>query len=194
MNQRSSAPYDDCLDEINVRSGADDNRNCVSATRRCTANTHTCVFAPMRILYSFAQCPAKEQMDELDPVFSRVASYFGLLSEPIRLRIVHAICLEEKSVNEIAASTGASQTATSRHLSRMLAGGAVARRRQGNQTFYRVADTTLLELCREVCGRIAAEIDEQQPLRKDLLGLLPRRSGTMVRGGARHERKVNKRG
>ena len=76
----------------------------------------------------------------------------------------------------------------------MLAGGAVARRRQGNQTFYRVADQTLIELCRDVCGRIAAEIDEQQPLRKDLLRLLPRRAGTAVRGAASRERKVPKRG
>lgn len=40
-------------------------------------------------------------MDELDGVFEAVASYFSVMSEPMRLRILHAICRDEKSVNEI---------------------------------------------------------------------------------------------
>ena len=132
-------------------------------------------------------------MDELDPVFARVAAYFSLLSEPIRLRIVHAICVEEKSVNEIAASTGATQTVASRHLNRMLASGAVSRRREGNQAYYRVADQNLVELCRGVCVRIAAEIDDQQPLRKDLLRLIPKRAGTVARSPDPGQRRASKR-
>ncbi|MFS8085352.1 MAG: ArsR/SmtB family transcription factor [Acidobacteriota bacterium] len=112
-------------------------------------------------------------MEELDPVFDRVAAYFGLLSEPMRLKIMHTICLEEKSVTEIMDAIGATQTSVSRHLNRMHAAGALARRRAGNQVYYKVADVTLVDLCRDVCVRIAAEIDEQQPLREDLLQLLP---------------------
>ena len=112
-------------------------------------------------------------MEELDPVFNRVAAYFGLLAEPMRLKIVHAICLAEKSVSEIVEVTGATQTSVSRHLNRMHAAGAVARRREGNQVYYRVADANLVDLCRNVCVRIAAEIDEQQPMRKGLMRLIP---------------------
>lgn len=112
-------------------------------------------------------------MEELDPVFNRVAAYFGLLSEPMRLKIVHAICLKEKSVSEIVQVTGATQTSVSRHLNRMHAAGAVARRREGNQVYYRVADANLVDLCRNVCLRIAAEIDDQQPMRKGLMRLIP---------------------
>ncbi len=112
-------------------------------------------------------------MDELDPVFNRVAAYFGLLSEPMRLKIMHAVCMEEKSVSDIVAATGATQTNVSRHLHRMHQAGAVSRRKDGNQVYYQVADPTLVDLCRNVCIRIAAEIDEQQPMRDNLLQLLP---------------------
>lgn len=112
-------------------------------------------------------------MEELDPVFNRVAAYFGLLSEPMRLKIMHAVCMEEKSVTDIVAATGATQTNVSRHLHRMHQAGAVSRRKDGNQVYYKVADQALVDLCRNVCIRIAAEIDEQQPMRENLLHLLP---------------------
>ena len=120
-------------------------------------------------------------MEELDPVFNRVAAYFRVLSEPMRLRIMHAICQEEKTVSQIVEATGATQTNVSRHLSRMFESGAFARRKDGNLVYYRVADPELVELCRSVCIRIAAEIEEQQPLRKDLLQLLPKPAPTRKR-------------
>ena len=128
-------------------------------------------------------------MDELDAVFNRVAAYFGLLSEPIRLKIVHAICLEDKSVSQIVTATGATQTNISRHLNRMYAAGALARRKDGTQVYYSVADPSLIELCRSVCVRLAAEIDGQQPLRRDLLKLIPAGAGH-----ARGARAANTRG
>ncbi len=112
-------------------------------------------------------------MEELERVFARVAAYFGLLSEPMRLKIMHVICTEEKSVSDIVAATGATQTNISRHLNRMHAAGALARRKDGNLVYYKVADAGLVELCRNVCVRIAAEIDEQRPLRENLLHLIP---------------------
>jgi hypothetical protein len=92
----------------------------------------------------------------------------------MRLKIMHAICLEEKTVGEIVAATAATQTNVSRHLNRMHAAGA-RRTAQGlaTRSTYRVADPTLVEMCRDVCVRIAAEIDLQQPLRRDLLQLIP---------------------
>ena len=46
-------------------------------------------------------------MDSLGQVFEAVSNYFALLSEPVRLRILHSICREEKSVSQIVAETGA---------------------------------------------------------------------------------------
>ena len=114
-------------------------------------------------------------MEELDPVFDRVAAYFRVLSEPMRLRIMHVVCQDERTVSQIVELTGATQTNVSRHLNQMHAAGALARRKDGNLVYYRVSDPELVELCRSVCVRIAAEIEEQQPLRADLLQLLPKR-------------------
>jgi DNA-binding transcriptional ArsR family regulator len=107
--------------------------------------------------------------DELAPVFAAVAQYFGLLAEPTRLKIMHTICQEERSVSAIVAATGATQTNVSRHLALMLQAGVVSRRRDGNTAYYRVADADFVEICRTVCVRIAGRIEEQKPLRRDLL-------------------------
>ena len=112
-------------------------------------------------------------MDELDPVFDAVAAYFSVLSEPTRLKIMHAVCKGEKTVSQIVADTGATQTNISRHLGLMHRHGVLARRREGTQVIYRVADPTMVDLCRSVCNRIAGTLDERRPLRRQFLKLLP---------------------
>jgi len=112
-------------------------------------------------------------MDELDPVFDAVAAYFSVLSEPIRLRIVHAVCEREKPVSQIVEEIGATQTNVSRHLSLMFRSGVLSRRKDGNQVYYRVADAAMVEICRNVCNQIAGRMDEKKPLRRGLLRLLP---------------------
>lgn len=112
-------------------------------------------------------------MDELDPVFDAVASYFSVLSEPTRLRIMHAICETEKPVSQIVEEIGSTQTNVSRHLSLMFRAGVLGRRKEGNQVYYRVADDAMVEICRTVCNRIAGQMDDRKPLRRELLRLLP---------------------
>ena len=112
-------------------------------------------------------------MDELDPVFDAVAAYFSVLSEPTRLKIMHAVCDHEQSVSQIVAATGSTQTNISRHLGLMHRHGVLVRRRDGNQIYYRVTDQTMIDLCRSVCNRIATTIDDHRPLKKQLLKLLP---------------------
>jgi DNA-binding transcriptional ArsR family regulator len=123
-------------------------------------------------------------MEELNRVFESVASYFGLLSEPTRLRILHAICNTERSVSEIVEAVGASQTNVSRHLNQMYRAGVVGRRRDGNTVHYKVIDENFVEICRTVCVQIASRIDDNRPLRKGLLGLMPE-AGKRVRGRIR---------
>ena len=108
-------------------------------------------------------------------VFDVVASYFSLLSEPMRLRIMHAVCEQEKTVSQIVSELGATQTNVSRHLSLMHRSGVLARRKEGNQVHYRAADAAMVEICRSVCDRIASQMDAKRPLRRELLRLMPRR-------------------
>lgn len=107
--------------------------------------------------------------DELGPVFDAVAAYFGLLAEPTRLAILHAICNDELSVSAIVEATGATQTNVSRHLGLLHGAGVVSRRREGNTVHYRVVDPVFVDICRNVCVRIAGRIDAQSPLAGELL-------------------------
>ena len=113
--------------------------------------------------------------EELDRVFGAVAAYYSVMSEPTRLKILNAICKDEKSVSEIVQEVGATQTNVSRHLGLMYRSGVVERRKEANQVFYRIADPAMMEICRTVCLQIAGQIDEREPLRKDLLKLAPQR-------------------
>jgi DNA-binding transcriptional ArsR family regulator len=98
-------------------------------------------------------------VDELAGVFEAVSRYFSILSEPLRVRIVHAICQQERTVSDIVQSTGATQTTVSRHLALMYREGVVARRREGGFVYYTVSDDALAEICRTVCVHIASRDD-----------------------------------
>ncbi|MFP5411809.1 MAG: ArsR/SmtB family transcription factor, partial [Gammaproteobacteria bacterium] len=99
-------------------------------------------------------------MDELGQVCEAVSRYFTLLSEPMRVRILHAICQQEKTVSEIVAETGATQTNVSRHLSTMHRAGVLTRRKDGNFIYYGVGDSALTEICRTVCVHIASRDED----------------------------------
>ncbi|AUN95459.1 ArsR/SmtB family transcription factor [Pseudazoarcus pumilus] len=104
-------------------------------------------------------------MDELSKVFESVADYFGLLAEPARLRILHALCEVELPVSEIVDKSGLTQANTSRHLNMLYRAGIVDRRREGSQVFYRIVDPNFKDMCRTVCVTIAARADMNQPQR-----------------------------
>ena len=112
-------------------------------------------------------------MEHLNEAFDAVAAYFRVLSEPARLRIMHALCDAEKTVSQIVDETGATQTSVSRHLGIMHRSGVLTRRKVGNLVYYRTADSAMVELCRGVCKSISEKMDEKKPLSRDLLRLLP---------------------
>lgn len=88
-------------------------------------------------------------------LLEEAARRFALLGDPSRLRILSLIHnREEITPGAIAAATGLSLTNVSQHLSRMMAAGLVARRRDGLNAFYSIADPTLLQLCDLVCASV----------------------------------------
>ena len=112
---------------------------------------------------------SSREAEELDEVFESAARYFALLAEPMRLRILHAICNDERSVSSIVAATGATQTNVSRHLALMHQAGVVARRRDGSTVLYRLLDPEFAQICRTMCVRIAGRIEADEPLKQELL-------------------------
>ena len=79
----------------------------------------------------------------------KLADRFKLLSETSRLRILQAICREERSVSEICACTKLNQANVSKHLQLLKSSGIVACRRVGICRYYRIIDLDLLDLCNQ---------------------------------------------
>jgi len=104
-------------------------------------------------------------VDDMHEVFESVARYFSVLGEPTRLRILHALCQQEKCVNEIIKVTALAQANVSRHLGLMYQAGMLSRRREGTQVFYKVADRLFIELCRTVSMQIALRMGHDNPAR-----------------------------
>ena len=99
---------------------------------------------------------------QMEKVFSKVAEYFSVLSEPSRLRIMYAICSGEKSVSEVVEMCGSSQANVSRHLATLHEAGILSRKKVGTTVFYAIHDEASLELCQSVCARIANELFPQK--------------------------------
>jgi DNA-binding transcriptional ArsR family regulator len=95
---------------------------------------------------------------EMEQVFTRVAEYFSVLSEPSRLRIMYAVCSGEKSVSEVVELCGSSQANVSRHLAALHKSGILMRRKEGVTVFYSIADNSTVEMCQTVCTKIAESL------------------------------------
>jgi DNA-binding transcriptional ArsR family regulator len=76
-----------------------------------------------------------------------VALRFRLLGEPMRLRILQAVCRQPRTVSEIVAAVGATQANVSKHLLLLAGAGILARLRDGQHVCYRMNDPLALKLC-----------------------------------------------
>ncbi len=104
---------------------------------------------------------AADQVDA-ERVFVSAAELFGVLATPLRLRIINAICDQEKSVGDIMEAVNSTQPNVSQHLKVLYQAGIVAKRRVGNQVYYRVQSERAVQLCRTVCTQIAIELDDPE--------------------------------
>jgi len=94
-----------------------------------------------------------------DQVFETVAELFSVLSTPIRLKIISAVCHREKNVSELLSEIDTTQPNMSQHLSMLYRSGVLARRREGTQIYYRLQSERVATLCRAVCTQVAIELD-----------------------------------
>jgi len=75
------------------------------------------------------------------PDATRVSEIFGLLADPNRARILHALSLtEELCVCDLALLVGMGQSAVSHQLRLLRTSRVVERRKQGRIVYYRLAD------------------------------------------------------
>ncbi len=93
-------------------------------------------------------------------VFELAAELFGVLATPMRLRILSALCRQEKSVSELLTEIETTQPNLSQHLNVLYRAGVLAKRKVGTQVIYRVQSEQAVNLCRTVCTQVAIEMEE----------------------------------
>jgi len=79
-----------------------------------------------------------------------VARHFRLLGEPMRLRILQAVCKEPLAVGGIVKAVGATQANVSKHLALLSAAGILTREKKGQFVLYGLKDELTLKLCKLV--------------------------------------------
>ncbi len=98
-------------------------------------------------------------ISEEDLVFESAAELFGLLSTPVRLKIISAVCHGERNVSELLSQIDTTQPNMSQHLATLYRAGVLAKRREGTQIYYKLQSERVATLCRAVCTQVATELD-----------------------------------
>ena len=83
-----------------------------------------------------------------------LATRFKLLGEPMRLRILQAVCHDSRTVNEIVEITGSTQANVSKHLTLLAAGRILSRKKEGQCVYYSMKDAMVMQFCSMVRNQI----------------------------------------
>ena len=86
---------------------------------------------------------------------AQIARRFKTLGEPMRLRILQAVCQGPRTVSEIVTATGATQANVSKHLSLLAATGILTREKDGQCVYYGMKDKLVVQLCELVRAQLA---------------------------------------
>ena len=88
-----------------------------------------------------------------------IARRFRALSEPMRVKLLDRLRDGEATVIELTELIGTSEQNISKHLGVLRREGIVARRKQGNFSYYSIADQGVFALCENVCGSLQAQFE-----------------------------------
>jgi DNA-binding transcriptional ArsR family regulator len=85
----------------------------------------------------------------------RMAGRFRMLGEPMRLKILRAVCKGPRAVNDIVSAAGSTQANVSKHLALLAAAGILTREKRGQCVYYGMKDRLVVKLCELVHSHIA---------------------------------------
>jgi DNA-binding transcriptional ArsR family regulator len=89
-----------------------------------------------------------------DDLVELIAERFRALAEPTRIKLLDRLRGGEATVLELTVLVGTTQQNASKHLNLLRRAGIVARRKQGNHVYYRIADETVYAICETVCSSL----------------------------------------
>lgn len=87
----------------------------------------------------------------------QIAARFKMLGEPMRLRILQAVCKQPRTVNDIVSAAGSTQANVSKHLALLAAAGILTRTRDGQRVYYGIKDQLAVKLCELVRAQVAGQ-------------------------------------
>ena len=84
------------------------------------------------------------------------AELFRVMAAPMRLKIISCLCDGEKNVTYLLSKIATTQPNMSQHLNTLYKAGVLAKRRDGVQIYYRIANQQIVNLCKVVCMQVEA--------------------------------------
>jgi DNA-binding transcriptional ArsR family regulator len=90
-----------------------------------------------------------------------IAARFKILSDPMRLQILHELHEGERNVMQIVGAADTSQPNVSKHLRILQDAGLVLRRQEGNSAYFRIADESIFEMCEAVCNSLKIQAENK---------------------------------
>ena len=84
-----------------------------------------------------------------------IAGRFKMLGEPMRLKILQAVCKAPRTVSDIVAATGSTQANVSKHLALLATAGILQREKDGQCVYYGIKDPLVLQLCELVRAQLS---------------------------------------
>ena len=111
-----------------------------------------------------------------DELVELIARRFRLLSEPMRIRLLDRLRDGEATVHQLGDELDASEQNISKHLTLAAEAGVLARRKEGNRVYYRIADPDVLALCEQVSGSVEQHLLDLAALVQRPVAVLPERS------------------
>jgi ArsR family transcriptional regulator len=107
---------------------------------------------------------AKNSRTMPEALLEFIAQRFRAMGEPMRLRILMLLEEGERTVGDLVEALDATQANVSKHLGVLTASGLLARRKEGLNAYYSIADPMIFNMCEMVCGSLKQHHDKRAKL------------------------------
>ena len=104
----------------------------------------------------------KQMLSEL--YVSRLSSFFKVIGDETRVKILHALSLQEMCVNDIAVTLEMSQSAVSHQLRQLKTEGLVRSRREGKNIYYLLDDDHVVGIFNAALTHVKHKLTEYQEI------------------------------
>ena len=109
-----------------------------------------------------ARAPVRQSLP--DPLIELIAQRFGVLAEPMRLKLLNQLREGEATVSELQVALGASQQNVSKHLGILHGAAMVERTKVGTQVHYSISDPSVFVLCEQVCDGMRRQLEQLEAI------------------------------